>query len=86
MQILATVLVVFSYNQTDFYTNPGPHGLELKGPIWHPLRALANLAAWNMFILVPIFYWNIFKFRKAHALTTGKDGDEYLKTWQHRYQ
>ena len=63
--------VVFRFNQTDFYASPGPSGFEFKGPLWHPLRILANLVTWNMFILVPIFYFNIFKFRKSQELTTG---------------
>ena len=64
----------FRYNQTDFYANPGPTGMEFKGPIWHPLRALYNLTAWSMFILVPIFYRSIFKLRKVQDLTSGTIG------------
>ena len=61
-----------SYNQTDFLANPGPSGMEFKGPLWQPTRAFANLTAWSMFILVPIFYRAIFKFRRVHAMTAGK--------------
>ena len=61
----------FSYNQTDFYASPGPRGVEFKGPLWHPLRLLSNLATWNMFVLVPVFYCAIFKFRRSHDLTAG---------------
>ena len=46
-----------------------------KAPLltWHFIRALANGITLNMFILVPIFYWNIFKFRKAQDLITGRN-------------
>ena len=46
--------------------------MEFKGPLWQPTRAFANLTAWSMFILVPIFYRAIFKFRRVHAMTAGK--------------
>ena len=36
------------------------------------LRALSNLISLNMFILVPIFYWNIFRFRRTQDLITGR--------------
>ena len=49
----------------------GPSGYEFKGPLWHPVRLLPNLVTWNMFILVPIFYCAIFKFRKSQDLTRG---------------
>ena len=68
---LIYIFFFFRYNHADFYARPGPSGLEFKGPLWHPLRLLTNLATWNMFILVPIFYYNIFKFRKSQDLTPG---------------
>ena len=71
MTILSGIMLTFRYNETDFYASPGPSGVELKGPFWHPLRLLSNLTAWNMFILVPIFYCTIFKFRKSQDLTAG---------------
>ena len=73
-RFLNLLFVFFRYNQTDFYANPGPTGMEFKGPIWHPLRALYNLTAWSMFILVPIFYRSIFKLRKVQDLTSGTIG------------
>ena len=39
--------------------------------IWRLVRALSNGILLNMFILVPIFYWRIFKFRKAQDLMKG---------------
>ena len=65
--------VFLRHDLTDFYANPGPTGIEFRGPMWQPIRAVYNLTAWNMFILVPIFYRAIFKFRKVQDLTAGKD-------------
>ena len=64
--------VFLSYNQTDFFANPGPSGIEFKGAVWQPTRAFYNLINWSMFILVPIFYRAIFKFRRVQDLTAGK--------------
>lgn len=65
------VLFFSRYDQTDFYASPGPSGYEFKGPLWHPVRLFPNLVTWNMFILAPIFYCAIFKFRKSQDLTPG---------------
>ena len=48
------------------------------------LRALSNLISLNMFILVPIFYWNIFRFRRTQDLITGRNdkNDTILTFWK----
>ena len=54
-----------------------PHQVHIRHPkkipplIWHLIRALANGITLNMFILVPIFYWRIFKFRKTQDSIVG---------------
>ena len=59
------------YDPTDFYADPIPAGMEFKGPLWHPLRAMYNLTTWGMFLTVPFFYLAIFKFRRGQELTAG---------------
>ena len=59
------------FDVSDFYANPGPTGLEFKGPLWSPFRAMYNLTTWNMFISVPLFYRAIFKFRRGQELMPG---------------
>ena len=72
--ILSLYLVfLLRYELTDFYATPGPTGFGLKGPIWSPFRAFYNLTIWSMFIVVPICYRAIFKFRKVQDLKTGND-------------
>ena len=61
---------LFRYNIADFYAG-SEKGLEFKGPLWDPIRLLANLTTWNMFLVVPMFYCAIFKFRKAQNSTPG---------------
>ena len=59
------------FDVSDFYATPGPTGLEFKGPLWSPFRAMYNLTTWNMFISVPLFYRAIFKFRRGQELMPG---------------
>ena len=61
------------YNPTDFYAKPIPTGVEFKGPLWHPFRALYNLTTWGMFLFVPVFYLAIFKFRRGQEFIAGSD-------------
>ena len=66
-------MLMFSYNEKDFYASSGPSGVEFKGPLWHPVRLLPNLT-WHMFaVLVPVFYFVIFKSRKRQESTAGKN-------------
>ena len=65
------------FDLSNFYKDD-QNGLEFKGPPWDPLRVLVNLAAWNMFVLVPIFYCAIFSFRKAKDLVPGKYDSEHF--------
>ena len=46
-------------------------GMEFKGPLWHPFRAMYNLTTWGMFLTVPVFYLAIFKFRRGQESTAG---------------
>ena len=71
-----------SFDQTNFLADPSPSGIEFKGPLWQPTRAFANLTSWSMFILVPIFYRAIFKFRRVHALTAGKTWMKRTGKWR----
>ena len=59
------------YHPTDFYDNPTPAGMEFKGPLWHPFRAMYNLTTWGMFLTVLVFYLAIFKFRRGQESTSG---------------
>ena len=62
------------YDPTDFYadTSPIPAGMEFKGPLWHPFRAMYNLTTWGMFLTDPVFYLAIFKFRRGQESTAGR--------------
>ena len=64
-------MILLRYNLADFYGNI-EHGVEFKGPAWDPIRVFANLTTWNMFVIVPIFYGAIFKFRRRQDMTPGK--------------
>ena len=44
--------------------------MEFSGPIWIPARLFINLANWAFVFAVPVLYGAIYKFRKAHAVTT----------------
>ena len=67
---LAVKIFLFRYDTSDFYAG-SVKGLEFKGPLWDPIRLLANLTTWSMFLVVPMFYCAIFKFRKAQNSTPG---------------
>ena len=41
----------------------------MKGPIWHLTRVILNLMSLSMFVLVPMFYLAIFKFRRNQVDT-----------------
>ena len=69
--LLLYLVFLLRYELTNFYATPGPTGFGLKGPIWSPFRAFYNLTIWSMFIVVPICYRAIFKFRKVQDLKPG---------------
>ena len=54
----------------NFFSPLGPRGVEFSGPFWNPARFFINLANWAFVFAVPILYAAIYKFRKAHAVTT----------------
>ena len=58
------------YDTSDFFGSYH-NGLELQGPLWDPIRICANLLSLNTFVVVPIFYCAIFKFRRAQDLVPG---------------
>ena len=58
------------YDTSDFFGSYH-NGLELQGPLWDPIRICANLLSLNSFVVVPIFYCAIFKFRRAQDLVPG---------------
>ena len=58
------------FNLADFFAPLGPRGVEFSGPIWSPARLFINLANWSFVFVVPVLYAKIYKFRKAHAVTT----------------
>ena len=58
------------FNLENFFSPLGPGGVEFSGPIWSPARLFINLANWSFVFAVPILYGAIYKFRKAHAVTT----------------
>ena len=78
-------MLMFSYNEKDFYASSGPSGVEFKGPLWHPVRLLPNLT-WHMFLLVPVFYFVIFKSRKRQESTAGKNISKKFKSYIGRSQ
>ena len=58
------------YDTSDFFGS-FHNGLELQGPLWDPIRICANLLSLNTFVVVPIFYCAIFKFRRTQDLVPG---------------
>ena len=58
------------FNLENFFVDLGPRGVEFSGPIWMPARLFINLTNWAFAFLVPFLYGAIYKFRKAHAVTT----------------
>ena len=59
-----------SFNLGNFFSPLPPRGVEFSGPIWSPARLFINLANWSFIVAVPSLYGAIYKFRKAHAVTT----------------
>ena len=57
-------------NLENFFSPLEPGGVEFSGPIWIPARLFINLVNWAFVFGVPILYGAIYKFRKAHAVTT----------------
>ena len=54
-------LPFFRYNLNNFYVDVGPSGLNIKGPIWGPIRLIMNLIFMAFLIIVPIFYGLLFR-------------------------
>ena len=51
----------YRYNLENFYKGVGASGLNIKGPIWRPLRLIMNLIFLAFMLIVPIFYGLIFR-------------------------
>ena len=49
------------YNLDNFYEGVGASGLNIKGPIWRPIRLIMNLIFLAFMLIVPIFYGLIFR-------------------------
>ena len=58
---LSKILIFYRYNLSNFYASVGPSGLNIKGPIWHPIRLIMNLIFMAFVIIVPIFYGLLFR-------------------------
>ena len=58
--------ILYRYNLEDFYA-PLEVGMEMRGPLWTPVRLMVNLTMWAFLFLVPIFYWRIYKFRNTQV-------------------
>ena len=57
-------------NLENFFDPQGPGGVEFSGPFWNPARLFINLVNWAFVFAVPVLYGAIYKFRRAHAVTT----------------
>ena len=51
----------YSYNINNFYESVGPRGVNIKGPIWRPVRLIMNLILTLFLLVVPVFYGIIFR-------------------------
>ena len=72
---------LFRYDHTDFFGSY-QSGLEFKGPLWDPIRVCANLVSFSTFVVVPIFYYAIFMFRRAQDQHPGKRERKHHKAFK----
>ena len=74
MRVAKKMLVTDSFNARtnleDFLAPTEDGGLEFTGPLWNPARILMNFVNSAFALVVPIIYGLIFKFRRAHAVTS----------------
>ena len=49
------------YNLKNFFLDVGPTGLNIKGPLWRPVRLVTNIIAFTFTVLVPVLYGIIFR-------------------------
>ena len=52
---------IYRYNLENFYEGLGATGMNIKGPIWRPIRLIMNLIFMAFMLIVPIFYGLIFR-------------------------
>ena len=55
------------YNLVNFYVGVRAGGLNIKGPIWRPVRLIMNLIVFAFAVLVPLLYGIIFRFLVFHS-------------------
>ena len=51
----------YRYNLDNFYEGVGASGMNIKGPIWRPIRLIMNLIFMAFLLIVPLFYGLIFR-------------------------
>ena len=66
----------YSYNINNFYESVGPRGVNIKGPIWRPVRLIMNLILTVFLLVVPVFYGIIFRY---FPITTNFFKDRHIK-------
>ena len=49
------------YNLKNFFLDVGPTGLNIKGPLWRPVRLVTNIIALTFSVFVPVLYGIIFR-------------------------
>ena len=61
--ILGTLWTIFllRYNLKNFFLDVGPTGMNIKGPLWRPVRLVTNIIAFTFTVLVPVLYGIIFR-------------------------
>ena len=69
IQFLFKAVAFLRYDPTDSYKQSSPRGFMMKGSIWNLTRVILNLMSLSMFVLVPMFYLAIFKFRRNQVDT-----------------
>ena len=69
IQFLFKAVAFLRYDPTDSYKESSPRGFMMKGSIWNLTRVILNLMSLSMFVLVPMFYFAIFKFRRNQVDT-----------------
>ena len=69
IQFLFKAVAFLRYDPTDSYKESSPRGFMMKGSIWNLTRVILNLMSLSMFVLVPMFYLAIFKFRRNQVDT-----------------
>ena len=61
---LSELFFLLRYNLKNFFLDVGPTGLNIKGPLWRPVRLVTNIIAFSFTVLVPVLYGIIFRSSK----------------------